>query len=743
MLEMKRLHFVGIVLGMLVLLTNCGKKNEYYQPRNTPVEKIFYKNRQSFYVSFPNFVDEQIKPNQTYAINYEIPGADKLGNIEVAVQSHDGYNAVIEKIDNSKGIIRITTPDTIKISEIYFIAKRQNETPVLYSINMKGRITISIPSTIFASRLDDTYPVDLPLSYRDYIVSIPDADRSWITSEKGDSIIDESEKDRKAAIKGKDHKFFERFRDFVVDAVEAFDVAPETDELTEKDFPKYENLLPFRIASLNKPEEQDSMVRYSIIRLVNEQGEFLKTIFITQTNVSKITINVEKPGTLINNIYFGDYESITKLAIAGNADSSDFVNIRNFKQLKHLDLSNLNTTKLTCKINNPYIETVIMPNKPIEIGEKIFEDCLFLRKVDLSNVTVIGNYAFSGCGVLSDVTFSDNLVAVGAFSFSNCKQLENVVLPATIDTIGRSAFSYCENLKTIKFEESGEKGLTSISHFAFGYCTSLTSIKIPATIKFVGERVFYGCNKLTKFYGDNTTADGRAVVINNELRAFLPSGLTRYTIPNYITTIGEFVFFSCNNLSEIVIPKSVKDIRASAFFGCGGLKSIKIPNSVENIRTTAFAFCSKLEKIELPESVTKVEDWAFDGCVNLKEVKLSSATTEIDAYAFSGCESLEKFIIPEQTNNIGDYAFSGCTNIKEISVPDNVKSLGTSPFQSCFNLSEIRCGAITPPTLQLSLGDFMFKLNSVFVPQPSIDSYKSADTWTKVADKMQGTTKNE
>ncbi len=742
---MRKLVSIGFILSLLFLLTNCGKEDKYYQPRITPVEKIFYKHRQSFYVTFPNFVDEELRPNKTYAINYQIPNADKLGDIDVSVQSFDGYKAVVEKTDNSKGVIRITTSDSLDISEVYFLAQRKNETPVLYSINMRDRITVSIPSTIFAAHKGESYPVDLPLDMNDYIVSIPLKDKHWIASEKGDSIIDETDRERRKTVEGRNQQFFERFRDMVVDAAEAFSEAVSVDqdqELTEKDFPKYENLLPFKIETLNKHAEQDSVARYSIIRLLNEQGKFLKTIFITQTNISKITINVDKPGTLVNNVYFGDYESITKMAITGNADSSDLACVRHFNRLTSLDLSKLNATKLTCKISNPMLSKVILPESLVEIGEKVFEECKSLREVDLANVAIIGNYAFKDCVSLSKVNFPENTTSIGAFSFSGCKSLESVILPPKVDTLGCSAFSYCHNLKNVKLND-GENGLTSIGHYAFAHCNELTSITIPSTVVYVGERVFYDCEKLTRFYGKVATPDGRAIVVNNEMRAFLPVGLTRYVIPSNVTNIGEFVFFLCDKMTEIVIPTSVKAIKNSAFFGCRGLEAINIPNSVEIIKTTAFAYCSNLKKIKLPESVTIVEDWAFDGCTNLKEVELSSATTEIEAYAFSGCEALDSFSIPVKTNIIGDYAFSGCTNIKEVSIPESVKSLGVAPFQSCFNLGEIRCGATTPPTLGISLGESLLKLNSVFVPQPSVNNYKSAEVWSQFANKMKGEQKSE
>ena len=172
-----------LIVIAIVSLTKSEEKEIVVERRVTPIEKILYPKKQSFYISFPGFSDVEIKPSTNYTIDYEIPNADKLGKIDVSTVCFDGYKARVEKISNSKGVIHITTPDTLKFSEVYLMASRKNETPVLYSINMKKRLTIHIPATVFAAQNLDTYPVELPLDMFEYIVSIPTIDRYWIESE--------------------------------------------------------------------------------------------------------------------------------------------------------------------------------------------------------------------------------------------------------------------------------------------------------------------------------------------------------------------------------------------------------------------------------------------------------------------------------------------------------------------------------------------------------------------------------
>jgi hypothetical protein len=72
------------------------------------------------------------------------------------------------------------------------------------------------------------------------------------------------------------------------------------------------------------------------------------------------------------------------------------------------------------------------------------------------------------------------------------------------------------------------------------------------------------------------------------------------TIPNSVTSIGNYAFGGCHSLTSIIIPNSVTSIEIDAFRSCTGLTSVTIPDSVTNIGDNAFFDCTNLQRVFLP-----------------------------------------------------------------------------------------------------------------------------------------------
>ena len=135
---------------------------------------------------------------------------------------------------------------------------------------------------------------------------------------------------------------------------------------------------------------------------------------------------------------------------------------------------------------------------------------------------------------------------------------------------------YKNGLGTITFASSS---IHNIGNSAFKGCNNLTSITIPESITNIESSAFEGCDRLESFYSTNSSSDNRCIVINDELVAFAPGGLTSYIIPNGIKGIGAGVFKGCTNLLEITIPEGVTRIGDEAFMGCSNLNRLVFERS--------------------------------------------------------------------------------------------------------------------------------------------------------------------
>lgn len=82
--------------------------------------------------------------------------------------------------------------------------------------------------------------------------------------------------------------------------------------------------------------------------------------------------------------------------------------------------------------------------------------------------------------------------------------------------------------------------------------------------------------------------------------------LSGISLPESVTTIGEYAFTGCTSLASVTIPDSVTTIGAYAFENCTSLSSVTIPNSVTTIGESAFAVCSNLEYVNASARVIQM-----------------------------------------------------------------------------------------------------------------------------------------
>ena len=410
-----------------------------------------------------------------------------------------------------------------------------------------------------------------------------------------------------------------------------------------------------------------------------DQKTITKSEFKNKTNIKKIKIC--KSVTTIDNNAFASFENLHTV-IFDNKIRLYELNTRTFYNCQNL-------------------ESITLPNSLKTINDEAFANCHALAKINLGNVTSIGNQAFNACFKLHSLelkkvkTIGENafdmcrelksielgeVTSIGKQAFADCQALEKIDLK-NVQIINDRTFIDCKNLKSIEL-----KNVTSIGMQAFGKCHALKKIDLQ-NVKTIGKGAFLFCKALDKIDLQNVQTIG--------LDAFsYCHALTEIVLGN-VKTINDGTFYKCINLESINL-NTVTSIGAKAFFECKKLQlQLQLQsnnlNNVTSIGLEAFYKCNALTEIDL-QNVQEIYYRTFFGCETLKSINLINVTS-IGKEAFSKCKALTEIDL-QNVQTIGSDAFSYCHALTKIDLR-NVQTINNGTFNKCINLESINLNKVT------------------------------------------------
>ena len=158
------------------------------------------------------------------------------------------------------------------------------------------------------------------------------------------------------------------------------------------------------------------------------------------------------------------------------------------------------------------LTSITIPESVTNISSSAFQGCNSLQKVIVPNLA-------AWCGIyfrdydsnplsyahhiycdenteIADLVIPDGVTIIGEWAFSGCSSLTSVTIPESVTSIGDGAFADCRSLTSVTIGS----GVTSIGGGAFSGCSSLTSITIPKSVTGIGEYAFSSCSSLTDVY---------------------------------------------------------------------------------------------------------------------------------------------------------------------------------------------------------------------------------------------------
>ena len=253
---------------------------------------------------------------------------------------------------------------------------------------------------------------------------------------------------------------------------------------------------------------------------------------------------------------------------------------------------------------------------------------------------------FTGPTVSLDSIYRYNLVSVvitnasteakdltNGSIFSGCTKLESITLPANLISINGQAFRGCTALREVIFE--GESQLESIVDLAFYECTSLAEIDLPDTLTSIGTEAFYssGLTSITIPAGVNYL--GRSVFKNCAALESVVIGDN-----SQLEIIDEAMFYQCIALESIDFGENSKIsyIATYAFGECTSLTEISIPDSVTTMGNYVFANNSELTAVYIGagSKLTSIGGWTFDGCISNPQIHFAGSYEEWGAKGVIG-----------------------------------------------------------------------------------------------------------
>ena len=212
----------------------------------------------------------------------------------------------------------------------------------------------------------------------------------------------------------------------------------------------------------------------------------------------------------------------------------------------------------------------------------------------------------------------------------------------------------------------------------------IRTLVVAEGVTTIGNFAFYGCGNLTAV----TLPDGLTTVGESAFRSC--EQLATVEFGTGLTTVSPLAFMNCFALTGADLGSQVDLIGNSAFFNCSSLAEVNLGDCLRGIDTLAFFGCTSLKTVSMPDTVVALGSDVFSGCTSLETAVLSNGLVNLPGYTFNECFSLKSVTMPEYLTTIGVRAFYRCESLEEIQMPFSMIAIDDDAFGHCTSLTEIQ-----------------------------------------------------
>ena len=369
------------------------------------------------------------------------------------------------------------------------------------------------------------------------------------------------------------------------------------------------------------------------------------------------------PEKIILRITYSGYEPlcINKDAFDGNILSSNIG--KNVATFEFDSLTHIGSNAITSRVNNVYVPPTV---KRIEADafysfSKVKASCISENALEIEDGVLIACFYH---GFDKEIAVPEGVTVIGRNAFNN-SQFKKIILPKTVKKLEPYSLS-CRSLTSVKLN----KGLEVMEEGCLK-STSLKTLTIPDTVTTIGDYAFASCVELRKItIGKGVAHIGKGIIANNGLKEIK----------------GKFA--SDDNLAMIYNGHLL------SYAGNAKLESYAIPEGVTHIDRHAFCgtgVTDKLYELHIPDSVCEIEPAAFVGsCIRKFTGKFTTSDNKcvivgnrlIAYHDCSGCDvgPDRTFKIPKSVTEICEGACRNCGCLSGVEWHDGIEIIGKDAF---------------------------------------------------------------
>ena len=229
--------------------------------------------------------------------------------------------------------------------------------------------------------------------------------------------------------------------------------------------------------------------------------------------------------------------------------------------------------------------------------------------------------------------------------------------------------------------------------------------------------------------------------------AFIARSTNTPTLPNDMTTVGDYMCYQWAGLALTGLPNTITTIGNYAFYYCTSLALTSLPTSLTTINSNSFYRCTSLAITTIPSGVTSIGSSAFYQCTGLTSIYCAGNISNLSGGAFNGNSLYPMALTRAEFPNMTAYsistvfgnstATSACQQLEMVDL-GQAAYLSNNAFNNCFKLATMvlrKTGTICALGAASALNNTPMSgynglTGTVYVPNALISTYRTASNWS-------------